>query len=294
MSLTSFFMRRNCARNDRKRDRGLTIPEGLWIQKDIRYGPHKKQLLDVYRPADQKGPLPVIVSVHGGGWVYGDKELYSYYCMDLAKRGFAVVNFTYRLSPEHRFPCHLEDTTRAFSWVLDHAGDYDLDPNTIFAVGDSAGGHILALFCVLCTNPNFAARYSFAPPVGFVPRAMALHCGVYDLIAVKNTASNILQLTRDVMGHPATDQELREISPAMHIEKGFPPCCIMTANEDFLKDQPVPLIRALEEKEIPYEYRCYGEAAQPLGHVFHLNIRTPQAVACNDDQCAYFRRHMEQ
>ena len=63
----------------------------------------KWQKLDVYRQKDATGKLPVIVSVHGGGWVYGDKERYQFYCMDLAERGFAVVNFSYRLAPEYKF-----------------------------------------------------------------------------------------------------------------------------------------------------------------------------------------------
>ena len=55
--------------------------------------------LDVYRPKlNIKGKLPVIMSVHGGGWVYGDKDVYQWYCMNLAQRGFAVVNYSYRLA----------------------------------------------------------------------------------------------------------------------------------------------------------------------------------------------------
>ncbi|MFR5151238.1 MAG: carboxylesterase family protein [Ruminococcus sp.] len=59
--------------------------------------------LDVYRPKQAQGEdLPVIISVHGGAWMYGDKERYQYYCMSLAQRGFAVVNFTYRLAHESK------------------------------------------------------------------------------------------------------------------------------------------------------------------------------------------------
>ena len=60
-------------------------------------------LFDIYYPAepDAQTTYPVIVSVHGGGWFYGDKELYSYYCCHLASKGFAVVNFNYRLAPQN-------------------------------------------------------------------------------------------------------------------------------------------------------------------------------------------------
>ncbi len=291
MSLSSFLMRLGCARSDRKRDRGLTVPPGLSIHKNIPYGRHRKQLLDVYKPANCREPLPVIVSVHGGGWVYGDKELYSHYCMDLATRGFAVVNFTYRLSPEHKFPCHLEDTALAFRWVRQHHAQYGMDPKNVFAVGDSAGGHLLALYCCLCVNPACASAYPFHTPDALLPRAVALNCGVYDFLAVKNANSNTLQLIKDVLGHPASDAELQTLSPLYHVAAGFPPSYIMTANEDFLKDQSLPLMQALEALQVPCAYRCYGDDDTKLGHVFHLDIRHSQAIACNDAQCAFFLAH---
>ena len=65
--------------------------------------------LDVYYKKGTSENLPVIVSVHGGGWVYGDKDVYQYYTMHLAQMGFTVVNFSYRLAPEHLYPAALED-----------------------------------------------------------------------------------------------------------------------------------------------------------------------------------------
>ena len=59
--------------------------------------------------------------------------------MSLVKRGFAVVNYTYRLAPEYQYPAPLEDTNRVVTWVMEHAGEYDLDTENVFMVGDSAG-----------------------------------------------------------------------------------------------------------------------------------------------------------
>lgn len=63
-------------------------------------------------------PLPVIVSVHGGGWVFGSKEGYQFYCMSLAQLGFTIVNFSYRLAPEFPFPANIEDINSVMSWVM--------------------------------------------------------------------------------------------------------------------------------------------------------------------------------
>lgn len=290
MSLVAKWIRYNMKKNDNKRDAGLTTPEDIARIDNISYGIDKMNVLDVYRPKDVKGKLPVIVSVHGGGWIYGDKELYQHYCMSLAQRGFAVVNFTYRLSPEHKFPGQLEDTVKVFKWVLNHANEYKMDTENIFAVGDSAGGHILSLFCVLCSNPEYAAKYSFKVPEGFVPKAVALNCGVYDLNPENSPGGTTLSLMKKhILPKKGTEEELRGISTVNYITAQFPPCFIMTSNEDFLKEQPKSLIPKLEEAGVPYEYKLYGDEQNPLGHVFHLDMRNETGKLCNDEECAYFR-----
>ena len=293
MSLVAKWIRYNWAKGDKKRDAGLTIPEDISRKDNISQGMDKMNVLDVYRPKGVKGKLPVIVSVHGGGWVYGDKELYQHYCMSLAQRGFAVVNFTYRLSPEHKFPAHLKDTVKVFKWVLAHGAEYDFDMDNIFAVGDSAGGHILSLFCAMCANPEYAAKYSFKTPEGFMPKAIALNCGVYDFDFQNESAGSTMTLMKKyILPKKGTAEELYEISTVNYITWQFPPCYIMTANEDFLKEQPNGLMQKLDEAGVPYVYKLYGDEGNRLGHVFHLDMRNETGKICNDEECAYFRSFM--
>ena len=293
MSLVAKWIRYNWAKGDKKRDAGLKTPEDIVRVDNISYGRHKMNVLDVYRPKNVKGKLPVIVSVHGGGWVYGDKELYQHYCMSLAQRGFAVVNFTYRLSPEHKFPCHLEDTVKVFEWVLAHANEYEMDVENIFAVGDSAGGHILSLFCVMCSNPEYAAKYSFKMSKNFMPKAVALNCGVYDFNFEIQSAGNTLSLMKKyILPRKGTEEELQEISTVNFVTSQFPPCFIMTSNEDFLKEQPNFLMKKLDLAGVSYVYKFYGDEKTPLGHVFHLDMRNEIGKQCNDEECAYFRSFM--
>jgi acetyl esterase/lipase len=115
MSRKSIIFREMCAMSDAERDAGLTTPPEVERFDDIQYGSDSQwNVLDVYRPKALSGKLPVIVSFHGGGWVYGDKNVYQFYCMELAKRGFAVVNYSYRLAPEYRYPAPYEDTNEVF------------------------------------------------------------------------------------------------------------------------------------------------------------------------------------
>ena len=287
MSEYSDQVRRDFKASDDIRDAGLTTPNDVVRHDDIRYGDADPlQALDVYRPrAAGDRPLPVIVSVHGGAWVYGDKERYQDYCMSLAQRGFAVVNFSYRLAPEWQYPAGIEDTNAVFSWVLGHAAEYGFDAGHVFAVGDSAGAHMLAIYACICTNPKYAAQYDFAPPAGFVPTAVGLNCGAYAL--------------RDDWQAPAmqallpdggTAAELRRITPLNHITPDFPPAFVMTSNDDFLRAQAPLLVAKLMEKEVPFVYRFYGDMDTRLQHVFHCDMRSVEGARCNDEECAWFRR----
>ena len=127
MSLQSILFNLSAAKSDRKRDQSIPIPAGVSQCCNIPYGPQGKwQLLDVYFPNGTSMPLPTIVSIHGGGYVYGDKEIYRRYCMDLARRGFSVVNFNYRLAPKWKFPTPLEDTNAVLQWLT------AMQPSTIW------------------------------------------------------------------------------------------------------------------------------------------------------------------
>ena len=288
MSRIADQLRHDFKANDDIRDAGLTTPKDVVRYDDIAYGKDLPwQALDLYRPRALAGRiLPVIVSIHGGGWMYGDKERYQYYCMSLAQRGFAVVNFTYRLAPEYKYPAGMEDTNAVFHWVFDHAKIYGLDTGHIFAVGDSAGAHMLSIYSCICANPDYAARYGFAPPAGFIPTAVALNCGAYVM------GSERSELMAELLPGGGTKEEIELISPLKHMTPDFPPAFVMTANEDFLKPQAAVMAARLAELDVPFEYRYYGGKGQHLQHVFHCDMRSEQGRLCNDEECDFFRRFL--
>lgn len=294
MSKISDRVRAEFKKGDDIRDAGLTTPENVKRCDDIIYGEDPDwQVLDVYRPKEAEGEvLPVIVSVHGGGWVYGDKERYQYYCMSLAQQGFAVVNFTYRLAPEHKFPEPIEDINLVFHWVFDHAGQYGFDTGHLFAVGDSAGAHQLSLYTAICTNPEYAKKFDFQVPDGFVPTAIALNCGTYRLVMDGSLGERKEELLAEYLPHGGTDDEIEMISVVNHITEAFPPVFNMTCTGDFLQAQALILEQTLIEKQIPHEFHFYGDAQHELGHVFHCNMKLEEAARCNREECEFFRRFL--
>lgn len=294
MSQMSDYVRRTFKENDDIRDAGLTTPDDVVRYDDICYGTDTKwQMLDVYRPKEKAGEtLPVIVSVHGGGWVYGDKELYQFYCMSLAQRGFAVVNYTYRLAPEFQYPSSLEDTNLVFAWVMKHAEEYGMDTKNVFAVGDSAGGNLLGIYAAVLTNAEYAAQYPFRVPEGLKLNAAALNCGVYDVAMAGDEDEMRRELMKDLLPEKGSERELALISPVNHVTENYPPVFLMTAVNDFVKMQAPAMAEKLAEKNVPFTFKLYGDKDNRLPHVFHLNMRCAEGAVCNDEECAYFREHM--
>ena len=280
MSAKSLEIRAMFQKYDDIRDAGLTDPPGIRRFDDIQYGSDPVwNKLDVYRPADAVGKLPVIVSFHGGAWVYGDKERYQYYCMELAQQGFAVVNFTYRLAPEFRFPAPLEDTNLVFAWILEHAEVYGLDTAHIFGVGDSAGAQGIALYACMLTNPDYATLFPFKAPEGLRLQAVALNCGLYSTETPLDSYEDFLE----------TPEDLQKLEVLRYVNKDFPPAFVMTCNEDFLLHEPEYLLPVLDRFGIPYQYCFCGTDELRLGHVFHCDIRKEAAKQINNEECEFFR-----
>ena len=205
MSNVSKLFAKACEFADKRKNAGLTTPDDIIRFDDISYGPDPIwNLLDVYRPRTAEGPLPVIIDVHGGGWVYGDKYVYQYYCMEMAQHGFAVVNFSYRLAPENVFPASMQDMDAVVRFVLSNAGKYGFDLSRVYMVGDSAGAHMTVMYSIMCTDKDYARVLGVTPPDGFVPSAVVLNCGVYDICEMlKDKGPSVMllkPLVKDLLG----------------------------------------------------------------------------------------------
>ena len=290
-TITEF--RQRLAAGDAKRDAGLTIPTDVTRYLDISYGEYAENVLDVYCPKGTDKKLPTIFSIHGGGWVYGDKELYSHYCMRLAQRGFTVVNFTYRLAPEYRYPAPLEDTCKVTHWIMAHAEEYFIDVDNIFMLGDSAGGQLCQQFLTLLTNPAYRKFFDFAPPENFRVNACALNCGFYFFPFNRFVSPKRFGI---MIGSYFPDDYvplLKQLKVRKYVTRDFPPAFVMTGQYDYLKSMAKPMWRTLKKHGVEAVLRIYGTKEQKeIRHVFHVNCKLPLAAVCNDDECAFFRAHL--
>lgn len=274
--------------SDKKRDEGLTEPSCVASARDLAYDAEgdTAHLLDVYWRKDTNDDDPLLVNIHGGGWFYGDKELYRFYSMHLAEMGFVVINANYRLVPEHRYPCAIEDVCRIVRWAMEHRQQYTKSPHW-FMVGDSAGAQLVSQYCILAANRTYREQLSFET-YDALPDGVALNCGLYDMGRLENLHKNLyvagtepqqLQLFQDVL---------------QYINQDFPPTYLMDSVNDGLQPHTLPMKKRLEMCGVPFVYASYGEDNPADGHVFHLNLYSKNGERCNQAEMAFFRHLIEQ
>jgi len=289
MTYNSLWFCFSASRSDRKRDAAIPLPAEVTECRDISYGSHgKDNLLDVYYPEGTTKALPTIVSIHGGGYVYGTKEIYRRYGMDMAKRGFAFVNFNYRRAPKWKFPTPLADTNAVMEWIQHNARAYHLDPDRIILLGDSAGAQMTSQYAAMVTNPEYGKLFKLKP-VKVKIRAVGLFCGLYDLSQRAKLPRK--GMYKDYLGKIAADDPRFRCLES--VTGDFPPAFIATGTQDFLRSEAEPMHHFLREKGVETQLKCYGrEDDEKVGHVFHVNILLPEAVQCNDDAAEFFRKHV--
>jgi len=127
---------------------------GIAVERDIAYGEHPRQVLDLYR-GQYRGRTPVVIFAHGGAFVRGSKsandEVYANVLYYFARNGCLGINMEYRLAPEVTFPAGVEDVAGAVRWARAHAAEHGGDPERIFVIGHSAGAsHVASFAC----DPN--------------------------------------------------------------------------------------------------------------------------------------------
>lgn len=281
--------RKNIAKVDAKRDAGLSIPSGVELHEGIAYGSHAMQTLDVSLPKDVKNP-PLIVNVHGGGYFYGSTLPYRFYCADLARRGFAVVSFNYRLAPEFKFPTPLYDLNAVMEWCLGPGKKYGYDTDNIFMVGDSAGAQIASQYAAICTNPEYAEIMEIQPPKGLTFRALGLNCGMYDLPPIlKTMGTEPGDVFPWYFGKDGSALG-KKADVLRYITADYPPCYLVSSPGDFLMKLCEPMANFLKKQGVEAKFKIYGGDKTP--HVFHVNLRNSAGRMANDDEMAFFRRHL--
>jgi acetyl esterase/lipase len=243
-------------------------------------------LLDLYLPERASGKLPVILSVHGGGWHSGSKEASP--GTHFTRYGYAVAAINYRLIGQGVFPAQIEDCKAAVRWLRAHAAEYDLDAAHIGAWGASAGGHLVALLGSSggvrelegdLGNPRQSSRVQAVVDY-FGPTDLARWRPSPDpAVNVKLSESRLIGA--DVTTHPA---QAARANPITYVRPGAPPFFIGHGAADSLVpvSQSKLLYDALERAGVPAVLRIVPGA----GHSVH-------ALALDEAVRAFLDRYLK-
>ena len=109
--------------------------------------------VDIHKPKGE-GPFPILIYLHGGGWVLGSTKTHRRLGFRFAEAGYLVFNVQYRLAPEAPFPAAFDDCVQALDWVIAHASEYGGDVDRLAMGGDSAGGNLTAAVATHAANAD--------------------------------------------------------------------------------------------------------------------------------------------
>lgn len=271
-------------------------PYGVQIQRDIPYldDGDPCHLLDVYSPIAQPSLLPVIVELHGGGYLSCNKEINAQHGQYLASKGFRVVNMNYTLCPEGSLTTILGELVDALKWVKQNAEAQGFDTSRVFLTGDSAGGHFALLATAMFTTGRAADRFGVEkPPIPVAGCAASCPSGSFEWrLLPRNFPA---RLSFFLLHRYTFVRDYARLSGYEYfMDAGYPRVWFCTTPTDRLMYAHTRRMHEyMLEKGYPHEYREYAGVRHRLDHVFNvLNPDWPESRAANDDMLAFFRERM--
>ena len=214
------------------------FPEGTVLHGNIPYNNDtlKKHLLDIYLPTNTQGKIPLVVFIHGGGWLVNDKYADIGYMGNtvsaLINNGMAVASIDYRFASQAQFPALIQDCNQALIFLCKNAAKYHLDVNRIAIMGFSAGGHLASLQG-LANNDQVPAFFMSSKPQKFNIKAVVDYYGPSELTSLGSSEDPKAPEAILLGAAPVARPDLAKIaSPVTYVDKNDPPFLIFHGEKD--------------------------------------------------------------
>ena len=229
--------------------------ESHFIYKDIPYVSvtdkdfdQSKHILDVYVPRVKNKQTEVLVFIHGGKWVSGNKDMYNYIGVNFAEKGKAVVIINYRHSPDVKYEAMAMDCANALKWVQGQIEYYGGDKNKIYISGHSAGGHLAALITV---NNRFFDSLQIQNPIKGCVLIDAFGMDLHTYFTNDSKTKDFHEEFKDVFSNDSASW--KDASPIYFLKPGLPKFLL------YVGDKTVPVIR----KEVPMFHAALIRSGNP-------------------------------
>jgi acetyl esterase len=272
---------------------GAGAPEPMHAVDDlVAEGPHGPIPIRRYLPVDpgRSGDpdLPVVIWLHGGGFVCGDVECYDLVARRLAaESGAAVFSVDYRLSPEHPFPIPLDDCHAALAWVVANAGDLGVDGSRVAVAGDSAGGNLSAAVALRSRveGPELRAQILIYPVIDpACDTTSMLENGTGYML----TADSMREMWDFYLASTNTNDAFFAVNKAADYS-GLPPALVLTAEFDPLRDEGEHYASLLDGADVDTKVVRYDGMIH--GFLVMREI-VPEANEAMAETAAFLRAHL--
>lgn len=211
----------------------------------------------IYTP-EGDGPFPVLIFYHGGGWVTGDLDSHDSICRSLTNLvPCKVISVEYRLAPEHKFPAAVDDAYDSLNWIAGHATDFTIDPSRIVVGGDSAGGNLATVACIMAKErktPHVIYQLLLYPSTGYVEEPPSIRENGEGYLLT----TEIMEWFRNHYFRTEEDANNPYVSPILYKDlSGLPSSFIATAQYDPLRDVGKAYALKLKESGVAVVYKNY-------------------------------------
>ncbi|MGI2328659.1 alpha/beta hydrolase [Planococcus sp. YIM B11945] len=257
------------------------IQQEVRVIKNLMYDEAKNSFLDIYHPANTTEPLPVILFIHGGGYVGGSKDSRQDYAMALANAGYMVANIDYALAPDQIYPGPILQANAALAYLNEHASKFGGDMRRLFIGGDSAGAQISSQLAAVISNEELAKAMNVQPAVQNEQlRGALLLCGLFNMETVK--ATGFPNIESFLNAYTGTEQfeafdRISELSTVQHITPDYPPVFITAGDGDPFASQSEELVNVLKSHHVAVDPVFFNESGKELRHEFQYALDTIDA-----------------
>ena len=247
------------------------------------------QKMDVMAPDLVGGTKPMVLYIHGGGWETGSRKdgFERRRLKPLMENGFAVATLDYRLAPTHKHPAQIHDVKCAIKYLRANSAVFDIDPDRIGVMGDSAGGHLAALAGL--TSSKDGLEGSSLQNVSSDVKAVATFYGLFDIVNVEQDSLAVHAVAKTFTDRASKVQG----SPVVYIDRNDPPFLIMHGKEDRFVDVAQSVKLALMLKDAGHSPLLV--AVENAGHGFVKRTGKPKPDNKTLDELlvAFFTAHLK-